>query len=333
MRPADRRQPGLTRLAPQQALLRGRVTAPHVGNPQRERIVAAMARLASERPEASVTVSRVTEMANVSRHAFYEHFEDCGDCLAAVFDEFVARAGQRVRAADTRQSGWAQRVRAGLLALLEFLDEEPELARVCAARALAGGIGRLTRDGELLSRLGAIVDDGRAESPMRRPPPAGVAESVVGGTLGMIHARLLGEGQPPLVELLNSLMGMIVLPYLGEAAALRELSRPAPEATNARRDPLDGLNMRVTYRTARVLAVVAAEPGLNNREIGHRAGVKDRGQMSRLLGRLRRLQLIETDSGRRGAGANAWRLTPAGEAAEGAIRRRWQRDGKRRLDE
>jgi DNA-binding MarR family transcriptional regulator len=91
--------------------------------------------------------------------------------------------------------------------------------------------------------------------------------------------------------------------------------------------------MRVTYRTARVLAVVAAEPGLNNREIGHRAGVEDRGQMSRLLGRLRRLQLIETDSGRRGAGANAWRLTPAGEAAEGAIRRRWQRDGKRRLDE
>jgi DNA-binding MarR family transcriptional regulator len=141
----------------------------------------------------------------------------------------------------------------------------------------------------------------------------------------MIHARLLGEDQPPLVELLNSLMGMIVLPYLGEAAALRELSRPTQDGSGSIGDPFERLNMRVTQRTTRVLAVVAAHPGLSNREIGRRAGVKDRGQMSRLLGRLRRLQLIETKRDQSHGGANAWRLTPRGLAVQRAMRLRQQR--------
>ena len=50
----------------------------------------------------------------------------------------------------------------------------------------------------------------------------------IGGTLGMIHVRLFASDEP-LVDLVNPLMGMVVLPYLGEAAALRELTRPRGE--------------------------------------------------------------------------------------------------------
>ncbi|MFI4977798.1 MAG: hypothetical protein ACHQC8_03845 [Solirubrobacterales bacterium] len=54
------------------------------------------------------------------------------------------------------------------------------------------------------------------------------------------------------------------------AAALRELGKPVPASSSVptRReltaDPLHGLNMRLTYRTLKVLAVIAARPGLSN---------------------------------------------------------------------
>ena len=79
--------------------------------------------------------------------------------------------------------------------------------------------------------------------------------------------------------------------------------------------------MRLTHRTVRVLATIAAQPGLSNRQISQRAGITDQGQISRLLSRLARLQLIEnTGQGQRKGSANAWRLTRHGEAVERTIR-------------
>jgi hypothetical protein len=140
--------------------------------------------------------------------------------------------------------------------------------------------------------------------------------------LSILHARLRHERRPRLPELLNPLMGIVVLPYLGHAAAQRELARPAPAAAASAgealprvpSDPLSGLKMRVTYRTLRVLGVIAARPGLNNREVAEASGIVDPGQVSKLLSRLSGLGLVQN----RGLGvacgaSNAWLLTAAGE--------------------
>jgi AcrR family transcriptional regulator len=186
-----------------------------------------MAQIAAEQGEESVTVGRVVELADVSREAFYEHFEDRSDCLSAVIDAFVSIVAERMRAAARGEHVWQERMRAGLLELLEFLDANPRLARVCVAEAVTGSLRRRGRRGELLDELVPVLDAGRALAGADREPPAGAATSVIGGTIGMIHARLVGGEQQPLVDLLNPLMGMVVLPYLGEAAALRELTRPS----------------------------------------------------------------------------------------------------------
>jgi DNA-binding MarR family transcriptional regulator len=78
--------------------------------------------------------------------------------------------------------------------------------------------------------------------------------------------------------------------------------------------------MRVTYRTARVLAAIAGQPGLSNREIGQRAGVNDQGQISKLLARLARLELAENvRAGQANGLPHAWRLTPRGKELERTI--------------
>ena len=55
--------------------------------------------------------------------------------------------------------------------------------------------------------------------------------------------------------------------------------------------------MRLTYRTVRVLSVIGEAPGASNREVAEGSGIADQGQISKLLARLERLQLIENTGG------------------------------------
>ncbi len=137
------------------------------------------------------------------------------------------------------------------------------------------------------------------------------------------------SGAPPMSTLLGPLMGMIVLPYLGKAAAARETSRPAtrrkPPAPPSG-DPLRELKMRLTYRTVRALLAIAAlggrGPGPSNRQVADAAGVADPGQISKLLARLEHLGLIENEGGPPAPGEpHVWRLTPKGAEIERTIRR------------
>jgi len=85
------------------------------------------------------------------------------------------------------------------------------------------------------------------------------------------------------------------------------------------RDPGRGLSR---HRTVLVLRVLAAEPGLNNRQVALRAGVRGQAQISRILSRLARLALIENTRGPRTPGpGNAWQLTASGQELERAIGR------------
>jgi hypothetical protein len=170
----------------------------------------------------------------------------------------------------------------------------------------------------------------RRASPGR--PPRIVAEGAVGAVLAVIHARLCAPNPRPLSPLLNQLMGMIVLPYRGPEAAARELECPLPRARRrpaAPADPLSNLDMRLTYRTVRVLQAISDlgthEPPdgrvPNSREVADAAGISDQGQISKLLWRLADLGLIANGSPTHGKGEpNAWTLTPRGRGVEQAIR-------------
>jgi AcrR family transcriptional regulator len=292
------------------------------------RIVSAMAAVACERGLALATIGDVTIKAGVSRKTFYDIFDNREDCLLAAIDQTVERVSERVRSAClARRRTWTNRMRIGLLSLLHFCDQEPAFARLCVIDSMAAGPEVLDRRKELLERLARLVDEGRTAA--RREPPPLAAEGVVGGVLSVIHRRLVVADGTPFVEMLGPLMSFIVLPYRGTGVAHRELHRPLPndiDGANESASATDrgrGLNMRLTHRTMRVLGAIAAEPGLSNARVSERAGVRDQGQISKLLSRLAGLQLIEnTGPGQRNGAANAWQLTGHGEAIERLARQR-----------
>jgi AcrR family transcriptional regulator len=302
----------------------------HVQEMQRRRLLTATTELVYERRMSSMTVAVVCDRARVSRKTFYDLFERMDECLLAAFDDGATRARTAVVRACAGEQGWYERVRAGLGGLLGFLDREPGIGRLLVVDALAAGEQTLQARARLLAEVIPFVDEGRKEVKTGRQPAPLTAEGIVGAVCSIIHARMVagspgGESESrPLAELNGALMAMIVQPYLGAAAAQKELERKQPMAQNAAprvpADPFKDLQIRVTYRTARVLATIAADPGASNRHIGTTAGAPDQGQVSKLLGRLQRSGLIENHGRGHASGEpNAWCLTPRGQAVHAAL--------------
>jgi AcrR family transcriptional regulator len=317
---------GTNRLRPgPNGLPRGQVT-----EIQRGRMLSAAIDAVEEVGYSGMTVAQVIGRARVSRKTFYDVFADREDCFLAAFEQSLDQIRSVTAQAYEDESSWREGVRAGLARLLAFMDQEPALTKLCIVEALAAGDRVLERRAAVSEDLARVIDGGRF-APGALDPPAVTAEGLVGGIFAVLHTRVLEGGREPLYELLGPLMSMIVLPYLGVRTANRELTRttPAPPVEARPRprtrsaDPLEGLKMRLTYRTVRVLMVISENPGASNREIAEGSGIADQGQISKLLNRLARLELVENlGEGQEKGAANAWYLTARGSAVERATRPR-----------
>jgi AcrR family transcriptional regulator len=291
---------------------------------QRRRLLLSFVELVGEQGLEGAGIGPVCKRAGVSRRTFYEIFEDREECVSVALEVALEEIAERVFAECRSERKWNGRIRAGLLALLEHFDREPGVARLCVVESLRAGPEVSVLRKRVLDALAEAVDEGREESRRGKVLPPLTAQGVVGGVLSVIHACLLDESDARLIELAGPLMAMIVHPYLGSAAAVRELGRPAPavQATmvHTAGDPFKGLSIRFTYRTALVLATIATDPRASNRHIAEIAGIADEGQTSRLLRRLQGAGLIENqgDGHTRGE-ANAWTLTTRGQEVHTAI--------------
>jgi AcrR family transcriptional regulator len=302
----------------------------HVAEMQRRRLLSAFAEILAEDGLEGANTGHVCARAGVSRRTFYDLFADREACFTAVFEEAVERISSSIRPAYTSGRRWREGVRGALTVLLELLDEDPALVRVCLIETLKGAPAVLERRRQTVDVLAAVIDEGRCEARDKTGPGPLTAQSTVGGAISVICSHALERDPRPLRELLDPLMSMIVHPYLGAAAARRELEHqtPCPPPAPANddhtpdnvREPFKNLPIRITFRTARVLATIAANPGANNREIARHAGVTDQGQMSKLLRRLQGCGLIENRSPGHDKGEpNAWRLTQHGQAIQQTI--------------
>lgn len=289
---------------------------------QRARMIAAMAQASAELGAGSVTIAHVVERAGVSRRTFYEVFADREDCFLATFEEAIARASHALGDAWASEAKWEQRVRSALAELLRFFDEDPAAARLLVVESLAAGPKALQRRQQSLALMIAAVAEGGTPTDNGTEAEPLTAEAVVGGALAVLHARIATGRPASLLELTGPLMSMIVHPYLGAAAARRELAKEVPVAS-ARPVPdgsvLQQLEMRLTYRTVRVLSALAEDPGSSNRRVADAAGVTDQGQMSKLLARLQQLGLIANNAGNVRGERNAWTLTRKGWRVQSAL--------------
>ena len=288
---------------------------------QRARILAAAVDIVQEVGYARLSVAAIIGQARISRKTFYEVFANREDCFLAVFEQTLSEVRVRLIEAYAQEPHWRDGIRSALSRLLVLIEEEPGLAKFWIVEALGAEEPVLQRRAWALEEIAGVIDRARLAASGTRQPPELTAEGIVGGIIGVLYKRLMSGVDGSVTGLLGPFMYMIVLPYLGPRAANLELEKPTPAHARAtptrsqRRsaDPLEGLAIRLTYRTVRALAAIAEQPGASNRDIARGAGITDQGQISKLLMRLAGLGLIENHGwGQRHGGANAWSLTQRG---------------------
>jgi len=193
---------------------------------QRERLIVAMLRAASELGYRGTNVQDVIERAGVSRPTFYEHFANKEDCFLASFDTSAKRLRDKVDAA-ARAGGdsWRDRVRLGLEAVLGFVHAEPDTARTLIVEARAASVDAVMRRVELLDHFSNCLDTRARELlPETSQRSEVTASGVVGGVEALLYSRLCKGESEGIEELLPSMMYFAVLPYEGHEAASEELA-------------------------------------------------------------------------------------------------------------
>jgi AcrR family transcriptional regulator len=190
---------------------------------QQARIVAALARETAEKGYRAVTVADIVKRAKVSRKTFYENFASKEKCFLAAQEEAMATALERVVTASGTFKDWPQQVRAGLTAFLDYVAEEPTLARTCLVEALSAGPAAVKYHEESQQAFVSLFRLGRNVSPETAELPDALEEATVGGVFWIVYQRLASGAEGEITSMLSELIEFTLVPYLGVETA-REIA-------------------------------------------------------------------------------------------------------------
>jgi AcrR family transcriptional regulator len=204
---------------------RHRLPAEVVARSQRERLLEAAVRVVAEKGYGAMTIGDLTREAGVSRTTFYELFEDKEQCFLAAYDRAVEVLVRRVTAAYEGAGDWPERAAAGLVALLEALAEEPDLARLSLVDIGNAGPAAQRRYRAAVQRLTPLFEDGRDYAAGGRALPANTSRMAIGGVTGLIADELVAGRAAQLPGLLSDVFFATLVPYIGPDAASREVER------------------------------------------------------------------------------------------------------------
>jgi AcrR family transcriptional regulator len=182
---------------------------------QRDRVLAAATGVFAGRGYQSTTVDHIVVAARVGVGTFYALFSSKEDCFLRLYDRIAAEARERVVAAAPIEAPWADRVLAGLGALLELVAAEPDRARIVIVEAPTVGAAAEARYAGTVAQLTAILREGRAVGPSGEGPPASFEDAAVAGLAWILQQRLAERRPVAVEELLPEIAGFVVEPYLG----------------------------------------------------------------------------------------------------------------------
>jgi len=194
-----------------------------VNSPKREKILVGMLEEVGSNGYDATSVRTVLDRTGLYRQAFYDNFADKDACYLAAFDAGVARLRALACAAAASEESWRGRLRAGLTAVLDFLDSEPDIGRALIVEVHAAGPEALARRAEAMKEVTDFIDLARREAEGVESPPGIAPEGIVAGIHAVVHSRLSTGAEDGFRQLLPEFMYFAVLPYFGAEAASAEM--------------------------------------------------------------------------------------------------------------
>lgn len=190
---------------------------------KRQRILDGMLEAVGASGYDAASVRMVLDRAELYRQAFYDNFPDKDACYLEAFDWGVERIEALMVAAAAGEETWQGKLRAGMGALLDFLDSEPDVARALIVEVHAAGPEALAKRTAVMRRIAGFLDLARQETGEAEAPPRIASEGIVAGIHAVIHSRLSTGAEDGFHELLAEFMYFAVLPYFGADVAGAEM--------------------------------------------------------------------------------------------------------------
>lgn len=197
---------------------------------QRERMLEAMIRVASDKGYEATTVADVIEAAAVSRTTFYEMFKDKEDCFLASYDAVVdVFVHHVVSAYNNSDATWPERVHTALIALVEILAAEPAIARMAMVEVTGAGPAARQRYREALGRFTPFLDEGRAFSGYGMGLPMSTSRLAIGSAAALLFDEIRAGRATELGDILPDLVFAVLTPFIGPEGAAEEIEREAEQ--------------------------------------------------------------------------------------------------------
>jgi len=196
-----------------------------VARNQRERILAAVAQVASSRGYGAMSVQDIVREAGVSRRTFYEQFKNKDQAFLAAYDGSSALLIASIRRALEAESTPETKISAGFAAFLELLSASPAFAKMCIVEVLAAGPEAIARRARTMEEFTEMFESVAHEALGDDAPSPLIAETIVGGVYETVYRRIARGETAELPRLLPDLVESALLPYLGEARAAAERKR------------------------------------------------------------------------------------------------------------
>lgn len=206
------------------------IAVEEVARQQRMRLMGAMLEAVGKQGYIATSVADVLGRAGISRRTFYEHFSDKEDCYLQAYDHVAGILTEAVADALRGHRRWQESMRAGLDLFLHTVAENPQVARAMLVEVLAVGPAGVRRRDASLTPFQQFFEIARELAPAEASIPETVNETLVGGILETITARVMRDEADRVPELLDQLMFWGLVPFLGPVEAndaLAELNASA----------------------------------------------------------------------------------------------------------
>jgi AcrR family transcriptional regulator len=188
-----------------------------VAEHKRKRIMTATAELVAEGGYEATKISDIVKRAGVARKTLYENFSGKEEVFLATFDAAVAEAMRRIEE-NCRPLGddWQARAEAGLAAFLDYVAEEPALARMCLVEALTAGPAAAARYEAAVQEFVGLV---HRYIPRPERLPDTIDETQIGGVAWIVYQHVRRGEAKEVAKLLPELAEFLLAPYALSAGA------------------------------------------------------------------------------------------------------------------
>jgi len=193
----------------------------HGADPERDRLIAAFGKAASEHGYRDLTVDQVARYAGTSRARIEAYFGSKEQGLVAAQDAFLDRLWLDALEACAGAEDWPVKVRAAMRSVIASLVEASTLARVFAVEATAVSFAAAERQLAVLDAFAKLLQEGRRTSPAASSLPPVTERALIGGIASIITGFLLAEEPQALAALETELVELVLLPYVGPQQARR----------------------------------------------------------------------------------------------------------------